>query len=99
MLANKLRIYDEANADNGVGGGYSKLEKYDTSEDYFAHKITNYGYGKDAVKLLHITRNGPVHSVKEFEVSTRLKLYTKKDYIYGNENKNKNNYHCVFVHI
>lgn len=48
------------------------------------YQITDSGYGKDNVKLLHIQRNGTVHNIKEFEVNTHLKLYSKKDYLNGN---------------
>lgn len=50
------------------------------------YQITDSGYGKDNVKLLHIERNGTVHNIKEFEVNTHLKLYSKKDYLNGNCN-------------
>lgn len=46
-------------------------------------KISNYGYGKDSVKVLHVERNGLVHSIKEFEVGTKLKLSSQKDYLQG----------------
>ncbi|XP_055639743.1 uricase [Toxorhynchites rutilus septentrionalis] len=46
-------------------------------------KISNYGYGKDSVKVLHVERNGLVHSIKEFEVGTKLKLTSQKDYLQG----------------
>ncbi|XP_065083643.1 uricase [Ochlerotatus camptorhynchus] len=49
--------------------------------DHF--KISNYGYGKDSVKVLHVVRNGLVHSIKEFEVGTKLKLSSQKDYLQG----------------
>ncbi|XP_069947052.1 uricase [Cherax quadricarinatus] len=41
------------------------------------------GYGKNNVKLLHVRREGPVHSIKEYEVCTQLTLDTDKDYIHG----------------
>ncbi|CAD6999764.1 unnamed protein product [Ceratitis capitata] len=47
------------------------------------YTISDYGYGKDSVKVLHVKRNGPVHSIKEFEVGTHLKLYSQKDYYQG----------------
>ncbi|XP_058453819.1 uricase [Malaya genurostris] len=52
----------------------------DTSDQYV---ISNYGYGKDSVKVLHVVRNGLVHSIKEFEVGTKLKLASQKDYLQG----------------
>ncbi|KAH8248517.1 hypothetical protein KR032_000151 [Drosophila birchii] len=50
----------------------------------FQYEITDHGYGKDAVKVLHVSRQGPVHTIQEFEVGTHLKLYSKKDYYQGN---------------
>lgn len=46
-------------------------------------RISNYGYGKDSVKVMHVVRNGLVHSIKEFEVGTKLKLSSQKDYLKG----------------
>lgn len=55
----------------------------DDGEFVSEYQITDSGYGKDNVKLLHIERNGTVHNIKEFEVNTHLKLYSKKDYLNG----------------
>ncbi|KAG0711665.1 Uricase [Chionoecetes opilio] len=41
------------------------------------------GYGKGHVKLLHVRREGAVHTIKEYEVSTELTLATDKDYLAG----------------
>lgn len=41
------------------------------------------GYGKNNVKLLHVRRDGPQHSIHEFEVGSQLTLSTDKDYILG----------------
>lgn len=49
----------------------------------YQYTISDHGYGKDAVKVLHVERNGPVHTIKEFEVGTHLKLYSTKDYLQG----------------
>lgn len=46
-------------------------------------QISDTGYGKDHVKMLHVRREGNVHHIKEFEVNTHLKLYSKKDYLNG----------------
>lgn len=70
MLARPL----QANTTNSQGLNYTYDPQY---------TITDSGYGKDAVKVLHVQRNGPVHSIKEFEVGTHLKLYTKKDFLHG----------------
>lgn len=64
-----------------------KSSEYD-GEFMSEYQITDSGYGKDNVKLLHIERNGAVHNIKEFEVNTHLKLYSKKDYLNGNCNAN-----------
>lgn len=49
----------------------------------FEFEISDTGYGKDHVKILHVRREGTVHHIKEFEVNTHLKLYSKKDYLNG----------------
>lgn len=41
--------------------------------------------GKSGVKLLHIKRDGPVHSIRELEVNTQLTLSSKKDYTTGKQ--------------
>ena len=43
-------------------------------------KILDREYGKSGVKVLHITRNGSEHSIREFEVETKLVLATDNDY-------------------
>ncbi|XP_059089331.1 uricase-like [Tigriopus californicus] len=48
------------------------------------YAITEREYGKSLVKLLHVKRDGLVHTIKEFEVATKLKLNSEKDYIEGN---------------
>ncbi|KAH8417907.1 hypothetical protein KR222_008257 [Zaprionus bogoriensis] len=54
------------------------------SEHSQLYEITDKGYGKDAVKVMHVNRKGPVHSIQEYEVGTHLKLYSNKDYFQGN---------------
>lgn len=49
----------------------------------YEYEISDSGYGKDHVKILHVRREGAVHHIKEFEVNTHLKLYSKKDYMHG----------------
>lgn len=49
----------------------------------YEYEISDSGYGKDHVKILHVRRDGAVHHIKEFEVNTHLKLYSKKDYMHG----------------
>lgn len=39
--------------------------------------------GKTGVKLLHIKRDGALHSIQELEVNTHLTLATHKDYLEG----------------
>ncbi|NP_001083634.1 urate oxidase L homeolog [Xenopus laevis] len=41
------------------------------------------GYGKNAVKVLQIKRNGKQHFIKEIEASVQLTLKSKKDYLEG----------------
>lgn len=48
-----------------------------------SYEISDKGYGKDNVKILHVRREGQVHHIKEFEVNSHLKLYSNKDYLHG----------------
>lgn len=59
----------------------SETERSDHSEGNYS--VSNYGYGKDFIKILHVHRNGLVHTVTEFEVSTHLKLSTRMDWLRG----------------
>ncbi|KAG5674372.1 hypothetical protein PVAND_004346 [Polypedilum vanderplanki] len=43
--------------------------------------IDKTNYGKTGVKILHLVRNGLVHTVKEYEVTTLLTLDTLKDFM------------------
>lgn len=61
-----------------------KLPTAMVKEQSQQYEITNKGYGKDAVKVMHINRKGLVHSIQELEVGTHLKLYSNKDYMQGN---------------
>lgn len=61
------------------------------SESSDEYSVSNYGYGKDYVKILHVNRNGLLHTVNEFEVSTHLKLESKKDWFKG-----MSNFSCTF---
>jgi len=47
------------------------------SEEY---KIIDKGYGKSMVKILHVKRDGRRHTIREYEVDTRLTLSTERDY-------------------
>ena len=40
---------------------------------------------KNDVKVLYVKREGNFHSIRELEVSTKLKLNNIKDYITGEE--------------
>lgn len=59
------------------------LKKAAEAEYKHEFEISDTGYGKDHVKILHIRREGNCHYIKEFEVNTHLKLYSKKDYLNG----------------
>jgi len=48
-----------------------------------AYEIVDSNYGKNWVKLLHVHRAGPVHTIREWEVCTELTLYSHKDYLHG----------------
>ena len=43
-------------------------------------KFIDRSYGKAFVKMLHVQRNGNVHAIKEYEVSTLITLSSDKDY-------------------
>lgn len=45
--------------------------------------ISDHNYGKNNVKILEVVRNGPIHSIKELMVCTKLTLNTQKDYTHG----------------
>lgn len=61
-----------------AGANAARDEEYESN-----YEISDSGYGKDSVKLLHVQRHGQLHHIKEFEVNTHLKLYSKKDYLHG----------------
>lgn len=46
-------------------------------------ELCDHGYGKSSVKLLHVHRDGDYHSIREFEVSTELKLASESAYVLG----------------
>lgn len=46
-------------------------------------ELSDHGYGKGGVKLLHVFRDGDYHVIREFEVSTELKLSSESAYITG----------------
>ncbi|KAH8311251.1 hypothetical protein KR044_005215 [Drosophila immigrans] len=55
-----------------------------SSEDKrLPYDITGKGYGKDGVKLFHVTRDGPYHSVHEFDIKVHIKLSGDKEYTEG----------------
>ena len=47
---------------------------------YERFEIVENEYGKANVRLLHLRREGIVHSIREFEVDTSLTLDDTKDY-------------------
>jgi len=55
----------------------------DDEESEVPYELAQYGYGKNSVKLLHVRRDGPFHTIREYEVSTHLKLLSKKDFMAG----------------
>ncbi|KAM8705188.1 hypothetical protein ACLKA7_009617 [Drosophila subpalustris] len=44
------------------------------------YDLTNRGYGKDGVKFLHVSRDGPVHSIHEFDIKIHIKLNSIKEH-------------------
>ena len=43
-------------------------------------KFIDRSYGKASVKMLHVVRDGNVHSIKEYEVTTLITLASDKDF-------------------
>nr|CAD7570541.1 unnamed protein product [Timema californicum] len=56
---------------------------YTKSESNEEYQLTNHGYGKNSVKVLHVHREGARHTIREYEVDTRLRLHSNKDYLTG----------------
>merc|ERR1711955_147871 len=46
-------------------------------------KILDSNYGKAGVRILHVSKDGLRHSIRELEVDTRLTLDSRKDYERG----------------
>lgn len=46
-------------------------------------ELSDHGYGKNSIKLLHVHRDGEFHTIREFEVSTELKLASESAYVAG----------------
>lgn len=46
-------------------------------------ELSDHGYGKGSIKLLHVHRDGEYHTIREFEVSTELKLASETAYVIG----------------
>ncbi|XP_022820982.1 uricase [Spodoptera litura] len=46
-------------------------------------ELSDHGYGKSAVKLLHVQRDADYHSIREYEVFTELKLHSETAYVVG----------------
>lgn len=46
-------------------------------------ELSDHGYGKSSVKLLHVHRDNEYHSIREFEVHTTLKLASESAYVLG----------------
>lgn len=47
---------------------------------YESFEIVENEYGKASVRMLHLRREGIVHTIREFEVDTSLTLDDTKDY-------------------
>lgn len=57
--------------------------KNDSQQSHSEYIISDHNYGKNNVKILEVVRNGPIHSIKELMVCTKLTLSTQKDYTHG----------------
>lgn len=58
-------------------------DSFEYSSDGSAYELAQYGYGKNNIKLMHVTRDGPKHTIREYEVDTHLRLNSQKDYLTG----------------
>jgi urate oxidase len=65
----------------GVKSNGNRCSEDEKSEG--PYEFGEYGYGKNSVKLLHVRRDGTFHTIREYEVSTHLKLLSKKDFTTG----------------
>lgn len=69
----------------------SKIKNNDPTDTNYVgnsqvkYVISDHNYGKNNVKILQLVRNGPIHSIKEFTVSTKLQLTSQKDYTHGKQ--------------
>ncbi|XP_060650854.1 uricase-like [Drosophila nasuta] len=54
-----------------------------TEDKKLPYNLTGKGYGKDGVKLFHVTRDGAYHSVQEFDIKVHIKLSGNKEYTEG----------------
>lgn len=66
------------------GGGILATNGFTPGNDLESkYVISDNGYGKNYVKILHVKREGLVHHVKEFEVNSHLQLFSKATYLTG----------------
>ncbi|XP_026327191.1 uricase [Hyposmocoma kahamanoa] len=82
------RIYAKpSNTASGedVGGGSVTARSGPTAaaDSGGRFELSDHGYGKCSVKLLHVHRDGDYHSIREFEVNTELKLASESAYVLG----------------
>lgn len=74
----------KVNASAATSKPVEKLEKI--SQDHLnrdKYEFGKYGYGKNHVKLMHVHRDGVLHTIREYEVDTHLRLSTQKDFLDG----------------
>lgn len=83
------RIYAKpSNTSSGEGALYpstitAKAATTAAADTGGRFELSDHGYGKCSVKLLHVYRDGEYHVIREFEVSTTLKLSSESAYIIG----------------
>ncbi|XP_004521796.1 uricase [Ceratitis capitata] len=51
-----------------------------TDPDAPNYRMGDYGYGKQGVRVFQLKKEGPVHSVTEYEVNSHMRLRTHKEY-------------------
>jgi len=77
----RMNANGQVHTARSVKGNGSRRRNDEESEG--PYELGQYGYGKNSVKLLHVRRDGPFHTIRECEVSTQLKLLSKKDFMAG----------------
>ncbi|XP_052757898.1 uricase [Galleria mellonella] len=81
------RIYakpsNSSSGEGSIGTNNARVALTAAADSGGRFELSDHGYGKDSVKLLHVHRDGNFHTIREFEVSTELKLTSETAYVLG----------------